>query len=318
MPPERADNFEETAWLAVIGPTPRSTPSGVIVAPHNKHFVLDRVYELGGMQLKSADSALVEYHRDEPRTLRGCYEFVSYPVVISGTGPDAPQLEFIARENKRVQRATRIIALALGELWQTRSAPWYALQMPDPIGEPWPPPPFLALTGPRPHDGRDPHPLPGWVPDAHAALPSIPTLDRALGIWHQGILVESAHPSLALACYATTLDAIGQNLSLAEKLGIDQQERSGHRAGVGAVLAEVALPDQLELLAPIFHQRSRIMHDGALYGAESMIGAVFALDGLGAWPDESAERGFMLQTVPAARSVARAALVRLLARRTRE
>ncbi len=229
-----------------------------------------------------------------------------------------PQLEFIARENKRVQRATRVIALALGEPWQTRSAPWYALQMPDPIGEPWPPPPFAAFTDPRPQDGRDPHPLPAWVPDAYAALPSIPTLDLALGIWHQGILVESAHPSLALACYATTLDAIGQNLSLAERLGIDRRGSSGHRAGVEAVLAEVAHPNQLEILAPIFHQRSRIVHDGALYGSESMIGAVFALDGVGTWPDESAERGFTLQTVPAARSVARAALLRLLARRTQE
>ncbi len=305
-------------WAAVIGPTPRPSPSGLDVAPHNKCRVLDQTYEIAGMRIRSNDTPLVEYLRDEPRRLRGVYEFVSWPVVVEGDADPAPQLALIRTAAAPVQRLAQLLALAWNEPWQTRSAPWHSDQIADPVGDSWAPPPEWRTAETGWADQKAPEPLPAWIPGASALLPEVRAIRHSLGIWHQGLLTEALHPSLALAAYVASLDAVSSDRGALHKLGIGIAPDGGPTARVRHLIDCVAVGDERAVLRDVYARRSRTVHAGGLHGSESTIGAVFGLDlaheNDGSVRDISASdpnRDFTWRIVPAARSVARAALLRL-------
>lgn len=311
-------------WIAVIGPVPSPTPSGVITTPHDKTRVLDRQYEFGGLRMQSNSEPLIEYLRADPKSLAGVSIFSSWPILIEGSDTGDHQIGTRRQATSRIIPLVQLLSLIWDEPWQIRSAPWHRSYVSDPVGPSWPPPSeYRGML--RPIElPPNPVELPSWMPDALQSVKSDDLFQGAAGSWHQGILMEAEHSTFALVAYIAAIEAISQTRWAQTTYGVEPD--MGSRKRVIRSLEYVCTTDQFEFLAQaidVYGDRSRAAHGGTLMGLESIYGAV--LD-LGPEPgrllmveDENAEndsiQSFVLRVVPLIRSISRQLVIEAITTR---
>ncbi len=153
---------------------------------------------------------------------------------------------------------------------------------------------------PPPHRQSFPADLvPAW-----GELERRPWLARALEIYHEGLLIDSAHPSLALVAYTAAIEAVGNPLFKVPKCPTCNTY-TGVTAKFRATLRYVLADDEADRLGRLYSPRSNTVHRGWLHGPEG------TGDNLLIFGWESQEIGF-LSTVIQLRRAARDLLLAAL------
>ena len=278
-------------WAAILGPVARSAPTGLVAVAHDRTRSLDREYELGGWLMRPGDEQFVEYYRPEPHSLAGALQICTWPIIVEGPGAADP---FDRPTMLRLHRLACLLALGWAEPWQVRSAPWPTTQRSAAVPDSWPPPPLW--WGGRPPPLRRDEPLPALVVDHWDTLEERPAVARALSIWHQGVLVQEWHPSLALVAYVAAIDGLGHR-------GLSSRQRLARAV---EAFGDEFVAGQINRL---YDLRSATVHAGATHGFEDSFGIVADLGPTAAPGTTAAD---LLGAVSAVRRVSGAALINAL------
>lgn len=308
-------------WSGLIGPVPQPTPLGLVMTPHDRSRRISDDVTVGPLVVRAAATEFVEHARSEPVSLDGWSTTSSWPVVVEGTAEGVHSFAALRKGAEDLQRLCRLLSLAWHEPWQIRTAPrnreQYGARVPESLDHPnrrlrrqWTPDP-VATT------------IPLWVEPAWNYLSAHASLHRALAVWHQGLMVESANPSLALVAYVGSLEQVVDNRTIRSsfkpELRVHREKAEGRFKAAVERFATNA--DRAALLsANAYRLRSLTAHGKGLHAHEMSYGALISLPPPHApWPgdDNTDERDlhhFVLTLVPAARRTAAAALAEVLSR----
>jgi hypothetical protein len=255
-------------WWALIGPALFLEPSGFISTPHDSWRALDRSYELGELRLDPGDRKLEDYIH---LIAKGWSRKLSWPIIVSGDA--AGVWPSVARSAARsVHRLCCLWSLAWAEPWQVRLAPqlvsYYPPEVPEPVLVPnadW-----LTNLDNDPENHKDPQPLPAWLPGAWDRLNDDAfgsRVDPAVSLWHEGILLQSEHPSMAMVAYIAVVEQLAEPV-------LDSDGRRSSRQSFWKAVEAVASPEDILALrqADAYGKRSATAHGGALHGIELEFG----------------------------------------------
>jgi len=304
-------------WNALLGPLPTFEPTGLITTPNDNSRRLSGPCTIGPLTVLPGDRPFVEYRRLEPQTLEGRVEHRSWPVLVEGVQSAATEMAAVRQATRLLHRLTCLLALAWSEPWQVRTAPQNSSRLParvpdsDPLPSDWMPPVHL----PQPEEVE----LPSWVRDGWEVVNRDAALAAALTSWHQGILLQSAHPCLALVAYVGTIEQMAHSpwtQSELERQNIPPTTGSASQFKQTTEL--VATEEELTLLHEMraYGLRSKSAHGAPIVGIETSYGATIPLtlaehvkpDGNTtvsmAIDTTEPSHAFMIKLVPAARRVA--------------
>lgn len=143
-------------------------------------------------------------------------ESVFWPIVVEGSSKDDEWPVVERQAAAALHRLVCVLSLAWNEPWQVRTAPWDLERMSVDLADDWIVP-RNSLIGFRenPQIGMyDDQALPSWVDAALVRLDGIDGTDAdnvgaALSLWHQGILLQPEHPSLALVAFVASIEQDG-------------------------------------------------------------------------------------------------------------
>jgi hypothetical protein len=121
-----------------------------------------------------------------------------------------------------------------------------------------------------------PETLPGWMAPACQLLNEQPATWRAALAWHEALLLQSEHPSVAVVVYVGAVDALTRTTWAVDKFGPLGAE--GPRGRVRSLLASAIGTDGAgDLIELIYDTRNDTSHEGQLFGYEESQGAMSAL-----------------------------------------
>ena len=255
-------------WWALVGPAALLEPSGFLTTPRDSFRALDGVYRLGELRLEPGERQLVDYVHI---LAKGWSKPVSWPIIVSASAEGNWQL--VALQAARLlHRLCCLLSLAWGEPWQVRLAAQlvshFPPEVPDSVLVPnveW-----LVNLDSDEQGYRDPQPLPQWLQAAwhrlETDLASV-RLAPALSLWHEGILLQSEHPSMAMVAYVAAVEQV------AEPVLDDAGVRSARQTFWSAIEKAASAGDFAELRnADAYDKRSATSHGGALHGIELEFG----------------------------------------------
>jgi hypothetical protein len=291
-------------WWALVSPAPLREPAGFLTTPHDAGRVLSKEYQLGPIRIAPGERQLIEYL---PLLAQGWSSVVSWPVLVHG-GIRGKWRETDRAAAQLLHRLCCLLALAWGEPWQVRLAPApnvnLSPQVPDPALIPNP---SRFYDSGNPQIGlRDEAGLPDWVVTAWSRLDNPDFAARAqpaLSLWHEGILLQPEHPSLAVVAFVAALEQSAQSLT-----GYDKAASDSAKFWLGA--ESVGTPEEIQQLreARIYGKRSATSHGAALHGIEVEFGFML-LQPIGS---EDPTYKFVFGTAQLIRSISRRCLVNIL------
>ena len=278
-----SETISPARWWAIIGIEPTPAPTGVSVTWHDKARRLARPLELAPLVVRSGDQQFVEYVRSTPNDLDGWTCYQSWPLIVQGPAAASVSLEFDGLAFADVRRVAALVALAWREPWSVRTGPTRAANRAPTVPESDLPPP-MWYDEPVHVDPVDVA-LPDWINRAWRALKHDQDLAAALLSWHEGILIEAAHPSLALVAYTAAVEATagstwGRRAApptepvRCNSCGFVQRKTTRR---FRALIEYVADVEQQRLLKGWYGFRSSTAHGGRHHGVESAFGAIFDL-----------------------------------------
>lgn len=285
-------------WWALLGPALFLEPSGYLTTPHDRFRVLDRTYELGELRLEPGNRQLVDYFH---LISQGWTKLESWPVIV--LGPADGDWPSAARGAARaVHRVSCLLSVIWAEPWQVRLAAQRVSYARPEVPEPSLVPSARYLTdldNPGPND-RDPQPLPEWLRAAWGRFDDESfrsKVDPALSLWHEGILLQAEHPSMAMVAYIAVVE------QLAEPVLDPIDGRRLFSQSFWKAIELVASPEDIASLrqADAYGKRSATTHGGALHGIELEFGHML-LQPIGAG---DATYDFMFDTLQRMKLVAR-------------
>lgn len=264
-------------WNALLGPLPCAEPAGLITTPNDNARRLDEPCVVGPLTVRPGERSFTEYRRLDPMTLDGWVEHRSWPVIVEGVQAAADEAAAVQEATRALHRLACVLALAWSEPWQVRTAPQDTHRLPArvPYSDPMPPDWLPALHMPEPVDVA----LPGWVAGSWDALAADEVLAAALTSWHEGILLQSTHPCMALVAYVGCIEQMAGSIWARGQLDRrgSASELSGGRfkpvAALAATQEELDLFDEMK----VFRLRSKSAHGAPIVGIEVSYGATIPL-----------------------------------------
>ena len=192
--------------------------------------------------------------------------------------------------------------------WQVRLAPEQEANLPPKVPDP------VLVPNPD-HYYRDGNPqigmraeadLPDWISKSWDRLDEADFGGRvqpALSLWHEGILLQPEHPSLAMVSFVAALEQ-----SALSTPGLTRNLRPGEKFWLAAESAATAEEIQQLQDAKIYGKRSKTAHGSALHGIEQEFGFML-LQPIGS---EDPTYKFVFQTLQLIRNVSRRCLINIL------
>ncbi len=296
-----------TDWWALLGPAVRLEPSGYLTTPHHAGRVLAKSHEVGALVLRPAERQVVEYSR---LLDIGWKQSVFWPVVVQRRAAidDWPRVAAVAA--CELHRICCLLSLEWNEPWQVLVSPEQTTALPPTMPDNSPPPndwwdgwsPQLGL--------RDEVELRPWINEAWTELDCSGITSSgaaALSLWHEGILLQPAHPSFALVAFVACVEQVARVLP--ELQSIDK----GRTAALyEAAVNLVATSNEIELMEKWrpYKLRSSTAHGSRVHGLETVFGAVIVPPFLADKPPGPVSE-FVHLTVPCLSRVSRRQLFRL-------
>lgn len=279
------EDRQRVEWWALLAPSADASPiPGFVLLPHDAARVLGTPHRLGDVTLRPADRQIIEYALTA--SVGGWEALVSWPVIVEGssnarTGSNPWTAAGLA--GPQAHLAACLVSLAWAEAWRIRVSPTPTASIAPQVPE-FPSPAVWPETNAQ-IGLRAPAVLPPWLHDAWnhlvAASPRDP-ITFALTVWHQGMLLFTQHPSMALMAFVASIEAVASSPALAPNLPPQSQAcpRCGHRPGaverfwsaVGLVASDADL--QALRKAKVYDLRSATGHRGATHGFERRLGEV--------------------------------------------
>lgn len=272
--------YAEGDWWALIGPAPRLLTSAIDQTSHDKTRRLAGMEPLGDVMLRPGDQLLVEYIRAEPRQLTGYLEHETWPIIVEGKTPISKHLEHDIETAGRVVRCAVLVSLAWGEPWTVRSAPFRSTAIPPAVAQSWPTPPSAFPE--EPHalqpikaygDEFPPQSLPSWLQDAWWKTKLDATLWRAALTWHEGLIMQSEHPSFSAIAFISAVETLASSEWAKSRLEIPK----GSKARVKMMLDSLTDASVEPIIDTMYDSRSKAAHEGRLFAYEASRGAFSAL-----------------------------------------
>lgn len=272
-------------WWAIVGPSPRPIAAAVDQTPHDKTRRLAEPETLGDVRLVPGGQLFVEYDRSEPLALDGIIEHESWPILVEGTTGADVHLEHDVATATRVVRAVVLLSIAWKEPWVVRSAPFRSRAKPPRVPESWPPPPDEIFDPPlAPQliadnpDAYPPRRIPTWMGGAWLLLEQDARIWNAALAWHEGLVLQSRHPSFAVVAYVSAAEALSHSKLARDRLDIAIKKGTTSRARVETMLGVVMSGEQASsVVDSIWKSRNTTSHDAGLLGFEASLGAVSPL-----------------------------------------
>lgn len=135
-------------------------------------------------------------------------------------------------------------------------------------------PGLRAPTVPEDHPWRSgieaPTKVPEWLTEALDGRVDT-TTRRALSAHHEGMLLKSDHPSMALLAFVSAIEALAvprKGLPRCSECRMVLDSGKRFREALATVLS----PADVESIANAYDRRSRTVHDGCLHGLEEVLG----------------------------------------------
>jgi hypothetical protein len=292
-------------WWALVTPAALREPAGFLTTPHDAGRVLSAPTDLGPIHIAPGERQLVDF---VPLFAQGWTSIVSWPVLVFGEIQGSWQ-ETDRAAAKALHRLCCLFALAWGEPWQVRLAPAPEINLPPKVPD--------AVLVPNPdhyHDDGNPQigmraevDLPDWVRKGWDRLDEADfsgKVQPALSLWHEGILLQPEHSSLAMVSFVASLEQ-----SALSTPGFTR--RLGASAKFWLAAESAATAQELQQLrdAKIYGKRSETSHGSALHGVEPEFGFML-LQPIGS---EDPTHKFVFGTLQLIRNVSRKCLINILA-----
>lgn len=243
-------------WTALIGPDSNADPW------ENKcQATLAGVVQIGTSVLVPSNDYLEESrpHQLFPR-LDTSVHTASWPVFVTGTTQAHNQTAALQSVATDLSILTAIMTLLFETSWKVREMPSLSEhtlpELPERNGD------HVYAAGDPYLEQRYPIELPNWIDTAWERATRDPIINAALFTYQEALRLASEHPSYSLVALMSCLQTIG---SLHET-----RQNKCVRAGL---LQSVDSADA-DRLIQLYSQRSKIAHQGLLFGSEKISGAL--------------------------------------------
>ena len=290
-------------WWALVAPAALKEPAGFLTTPHDAARVLSRPYDLGPIHIAPGERQLVDY---VPLFAQGWTSAVFWPVLVFGEIQGSWQ-ETDRAAAKALHRLCCLLALAWGEPWRVRLAPAPEINLPPKV-----PDSVLVPNPKRYYDDSNPQigmraeaDLPDWISKGWDRLDEADfggKVQPALSLWHEGILLQPEHPSLAMVSFVASLEQSAVSMP-------GFRRRLGAGAKFWLAAESTATAEEIQQLrgAGIYAKRSETSHGSALHGIEQEFGFML-LQPIGS--DDPTYK-FVFETAQLIRLISRRCLIKI-------
>jgi hypothetical protein len=262
--------LDSFVWRAAIGPATGQDPIGQL---------LDHECEALGLRLRPGTPVYEEIDdlAIPPRLGTGGSLYWSWPVYVDGVSEGFNWQPYALKEaSERLHQLCLLLSVAWDSCWTVREAPVPTITPDVPIAVPAGPGSSAALGGGPPTDedelAHHPVSLPAWLSAGANCLATRPQVGDAGAVFHQGLLLESRAPSMALIAYVACIERLGEALGgTVERCSECKAVQGSGARSRNAVAAVLAAAEAQELNAA-YALRSRTAHQGRLHGGESLLG----------------------------------------------
>jgi len=138
-----------------------------------------------------------------------------------------------------------------------------------------------------------PQALPSWLQGAWSRTKLDPTLWRAALTWHEGLIMQSEHPSFSAIAFISAVETLASSEWAKARLEIPK----GSKGRVKVMLESITGGGVGPIIDTMYSSRSKTAHEGRLFAYEESRGAFSALTpraveigGTSAWIMEPDER----------------------------
>jgi hypothetical protein len=250
-------------WRAIIGPTP-----GIEI----KYQTLAADAEIGPLHLTSAGVCIDERVALQQPSLGIHGGFWSWPLYVDGSSKGFNWHAAASVAHRDLHRLVCLISVAWDQSWTLRQAPapleWGQAAIPDNLVRK----PEDEATVAQPATIS----VPSWLSRAWDIAAHDTGVDRALSVYHEGMLLKERHPSFALVAFTAAVEAVGARiweLPRCGACGVVMKSAERFRNALRLVA-----PQKADDLGRLYGNRSRTVHAGQLHGSELFFGP---LPGLG-------------------------------------
>ncbi|WP_410605016.1 hypothetical protein [Amycolatopsis sp. lyj-90] len=254
-------------WSAIIGPD-----------PENSTYTSPKIAEparLAEIDLLPSTDRLLEWVQVYPK-VHDRELSVTWPARAFGhvTGTDHRK----ARRDAalKVRRICSLLSVISRDCWIVRQGPEvgeYASEMRFPVTDPE----IMRSDSNLGPFGESPRlEVPEWLSESINRLDEDVKLSDALTAFHEALLLQKRHPSIALVALVTAIEAIGsRTVSLTSCKTCEHcTEEFGYARRFRKTLARVLHKKEISHIGDAYNYRSRTAHDGTLFGTDRFPGTV--------------------------------------------
>lgn len=257
---------KEFSWSAVIGHDPD-------VASYTAERVGEDPVVVGGITLTSGPEKVFEYVTDTSaygeRKLAVMWPVHVADQVLATSGRQAARIAAL-----KARQLCALLSLISHDYWIVRIGPAVS----EAPKEPWFPATDQSLVEPGVVDDNYGEPrvlsFPEWIGDSFTVLDCDRKIGDALIAYHEALLLQERHPSMALVAFMTAIEAIGSRTVALTRCQTCEHctEEFGYARRFRRTLSRVLHRKEISYLGDVYNYRSRTAHDGTLFGNDRFSG----------------------------------------------
>lgn len=252
-------------WSALIGSDPGRRAS--------EDTKLKSVSTVGDLRLIPPAECLLEAvkHTD---SFNSRSQSLSWPIVVEGCSTGRGWARTMSAVREEIYRLCLLLSVGWGGCWRLRNGPLHLSpgEYVAPSSYPWD-------TGIDREADLDYDPEPRhlveaeeWFSGGLERLRSDDKMRRCCEIYHEGLLLQFQHPSLAFIAFVAAVESLGElryeSLPRCEQCGAVTESGKRFRKLLRMVLTR----KEADVLWDAYERRSRTVHSGALHGLEPSFG----------------------------------------------
>jgi len=184
----------------------------------------------------------------------------TYPIIVSGAAVGYDWLEASKQASRDLNKFAELLSIAWKSTWKVIHSPQLIGASPLKIPNRSLGMPIRALRLPRTRKS-----IPKWLIKAFKKVDKNVALSNALKTHHEGLLMQSDHPSFANLAFVSAIETIGRKLA-GSRVGNKERFRIGLRTVYSA--------KKVKIIEASYSPRSSTTHEAVLHGNESMAGHV--------------------------------------------
>ena len=247
-------------WAAVISVHPQ-------IGFQAQNQRVDRSFTVADMQLEPLPEPLVR-SISRNYTMSSSLVADTWPVVVRGASRGSDIFEASRPAKSQLRRLCAVLSAGWGTCWTLVDGPHeadgFVPRTRDPSGKPVSDDDYGAEGG----SVWEPVSPPTWFTDGYNLLAAEPLLLQASITYHEGLLLSEYHQSVALVCFTSAIEALGQRRFGPLPRCPECHSHVGTTSRFREMLAVVAGSNTNTSLVAAYGKRSTAVHEARLHGTE--------------------------------------------------